>query len=216
MSGGLSRDQFIDNVAEDILKKLPPAFEIRKIKKSFAMNVTPTLIVLLQELERFNRLVNRMLITLSLLRKALAGEIGMDVNLDNIATSIFNGQIPDDWRKLCPDTCKSLSAWMEHLNHRAVQYRYWSSSGEPLVMWLSGLHVPESFLTALVQIACRKNNWPLDRSTLFTIVTDFADPDDVEERSETVINFRHNFYFSRRYPLLIKQREIQWNRYFQN
>jgi dynein heavy chain, axonemal len=169
------------------LKKLPTAFEIWKIKKSFAMNVTPTLIVLLQELERFNRLVNRMLITLSLLRKALAGEIGMDVNLDNIATSIFNGQIPDDWRKLCPDTCKSLSSWMEHLNHRAIQYRYWSSSGEPLVMWLSGLHVPESFLTALVQIACRKNNWPLDRSTLFTIVTDFADPDDVEERSETVI-----------------------------
>lgn len=185
----MSRDQFIDNIAGDILKKLPPAFEIWKIKKSFAMNVTPTLVVLLQELERFNRLVNRMLTTLSLLRKALAGEIGMDVNLDNIATSIFNGQIPDDWRKLCPDTCKSLSNWIEHLNHRAVQYRYWSSSGEPLVMWLSGLHVPESFLTALVQIACRKNNWPLDRSTLFTIVTDFADPDDVEERSETVINF---------------------------
>lgn len=53
-------------------------------------------------------------------------------------------------------------------------------------MWLSGLHIPESFLTALVQIACRKNNWPLDRSTLFTIVTDYADPDDVEERPESV------------------------------
>lgn len=53
-------------------------------------------------------------------------------------------------------------------------------------MWLSGLHVPESFLTALVQIACRKNNWPLDRSTLFTTVTNYADPDDVEERPESV------------------------------
>lgn len=53
-------------------------------------------------------------------------------------------------------------------------------------MWLSGLHIPESFLTALVQIACRKNNWPLDRSTLFTTVTNYADPDDVEERPESV------------------------------
>lgn len=150
------------------------------------MNITPTLVVLLQELERFNHLVERMLATLNLLRKALAGEIGMDIVLDNISRSLFNGQIPYDWRKLAPDTCKSLSNWMEHLNRRAIQYRYWASSGEPLVMWLSGLHIPESFLTALVQVACRKNNWPLDRSTLFTIVTDFADPDDVEERPESV------------------------------
>lgn len=180
----------MDNVAEDILKKLPPVFDIWRIKKSFAMHVTPTLIVLLQELERFNQLVDRMLITLNLLRKALAGEIGMDNVLDNITNSLFNGQIPIDWRRLAPDTCKSLSNWIEHLNRRATQYRYWASSGEPLVMWLSGLHIPESFLTALVQVACRKNNWPLDRSTLFTIVTDYADPDDVEERPESV-----SFYF---------------------
>ncbi|KAG5670791.1 hypothetical protein PVAND_001030 [Polypedilum vanderplanki] len=182
---GTSRDQFIDNVAEDILRRLPRPFEIWRIKKSFAMNITPTLVVLIQELERFNRLVNRMHVTLSLLRKALAGEIGMDATLDGIANALFNNQLPDDWRKLAPDTTKSLASWMEHLNHRSQQYRYWSSSGEPLVMWLSGLHVPESFLTALVQIACRKNNWPLDRSTLFTVITDFNDPDDVEDRPES-------------------------------
>lgn len=49
-------------------------------------------------------------------------------------------------------------------------------------MWLSGLHIPESYLTALIQVACRKNNWPLDKSTLFTTVTGFTDPDDIEER----------------------------------
>lgn len=175
------------------MKKLPPAFEFHRIKKSFAMNVTPTLVVLLQELERFNQLVNHMLKTLSLLRKALAGEIGMDASLDSIADSLYKGKIPNEWRKLAPDTCKTLSSWMVHLNQRSVQYRYWSSSGEPLVMWLSGLHVPESFLTALVQVACRKNNWPLDRSTLFTAVTDFADPDDVEERPESVSRVPRDF-----------------------
>jgi dynein heavy chain, axonemal len=185
-SGEKSRDAFIDEIAAEILGKLPPSFEINRIKKSFAMNVTPTLVVLLQELERFNQLVSHIFKTLTLLRKALSGEIGMDSQLDNISSSLFNGRIPDDWRKLAPDTCKPLSSWMDHLNHRAIQYRYWSSSGEPLVMWLSGLHIPESFLTALVQVACRKNNWPLDRSTLFTSVTDYADPDDVEERPESV------------------------------
>jgi len=186
-TGGTTRDQMIDYIAEDILKKVPQTFEIWRIKKSFAMNITPTLIVLLQELERFNKLINRMGYTLSLLRKALAGDIGMDSTLDGLSVALFNNQIPDDWRKLAPDTCKTLAGWMDHLIRRASQYRYWSSSGEPLVMWLSGLHVPESFLTALVQIACRKNNWPLDRSTLYTVVTDFTDPDDVEERPESVI-----------------------------
>ena len=39
-------------------------------------------------------------------------------------------------------------------------------------MWLSGLHIPESYLTALVQATCRKNGWPLDKSTLYTSVTE--------------------------------------------
>ena len=38
------------------------------------------------------------------------------------------------------------------------------------ILWMSGLHVPESYLTALVQMTCRKNGWPLDKSTLFTKV----------------------------------------------
>lgn len=50
-------------------------------------------------------------------------------------------------------------------------------------MWLSGLHIPESYLTALVQATCRKNGWPLDKSTLYTTVTVYNDPDNVNEHS---------------------------------
>lgn len=54
--------------------------------------------------------------------------------------------------------------------------------GEPKVMWLSGLHIPESYLTALVQAACRKNGWPLDLSTLYTQVTQYRSEDEVSNR----------------------------------
>lgn len=57
------------------------------------------------------------------------------------------------------------------------------TESEPSVMWLSGLHIPESYLTALVQATCRRNGWPLDRSTLFTQVTKFQDADEVNERA---------------------------------
>lgn len=102
------------------------------------MNITPTLVVLLQELERFNKLIALISQTLNLLRKALAGEIGMNTVLDEVANALYNGQIPNYWRKLAPDTTKTLPYWIEQLIHRASQYRYWFSSGEPLVMWLPG------------------------------------------------------------------------------
>lgn len=53
-------------------------------------------------------------------------------------------------------------------------------------MWLSGLHVPETYLAALVQITCRRNNWPLDHSLIYTTVTKYTKVDAVEERPEQV------------------------------
>lgn len=66
---------------------------------------------------------------------------------------------------------KALGSWMGHYLRRYDQYDKWINEGEPAVMWLSGLHIPESYLTALVQTTCRMNRWPLDKSTLYTVVT---------------------------------------------
>ena len=59
------------------------------------------------------------------------------------------------------------------------------TEGEPAVVWLSGLHIPESFLTALVQATCRRNGWPLDKSTLYTAVTQFRTPEQITERAHS-------------------------------
>lgn len=125
VSGGISRDEFIDNVATDILKKIPELHDLREVRKLYRHEMSPTKIVLLQELERFNRLLKHMKKSLTLLRKALAGEIGMDAILDNVAYSLFNGQLPNSWRKLCPATCKSLGGWMDHFEKRQEQYFSW-------------------------------------------------------------------------------------------
>ena len=63
------------------------------------------------------------------------------------------------------------------------------SEGEPCVMWLSGLHIPESYLTALVQDTCRKNKWPLDKSTLYTSVTEVSWKKNL---CAWVLNFAHS------------------------
>ena len=53
--GGMSRDDFIAKIAIDIQQNLPEQFEMDKIKRKFGINVDPTTVVLLQELERFNK-----------------------------------------------------------------------------------------------------------------------------------------------------------------
>lgn len=182
-SGGqISRDEYISQVAQDIQNKLPQLFDMDVIRKKFGMDISPTSVVLLQELERFNKLVVRMQLSLAELQRALAGEVGMSSELDEVARSLFNGHIPVIWKKLAPDTLKSLGNWMSHFKRRYEQYNCWVNEGEPKVMWLSGLHIPESYLTALVQAACRKNGWPLDLSTLYSEVTHHQSEDEVAER----------------------------------
>ncbi|KXS21993.1 hypothetical protein M427DRAFT_494431 [Gonapodya prolifera JEL478] len=180
-SGGFSRENFIGGIASDIQGKLPSTFDIARIHKTIG-NPTPTQVVLLQELERWNTLVEKMSSSLRDLRKALKGEIGMSQQLDELANNVYNGALPQMWKGLAPQTEKGLGSWMRHFEQRYQQYSHWIKNGEPHVMWLSGLHIPESYLTALVQMTCRKNGWPLDRSTLYTVVTGFNDASQVTER----------------------------------
>ncbi|XP_061673976.1 dynein axonemal heavy chain 10-like [Syngnathoides biaculeatus] len=180
--GSISRDEYITQVAQDIQNKLPGLFDLDVIRKQFGAEISPTSVVLLQELERFNKLVVRMKRSLAELQRALAGEVGMSSELDEVARALFNGQIPAIWKKLAPDTLKSLGNWMIHFKRRFEQYKSWVDADEPKVMWLSGLHIPESYLTALVQAACRQNGWPLDLSTLYTEVTRYREDEEVIDR----------------------------------
>ena len=101
-------------------------------------------------------------------QRALVGEIGMSPDLEDLATSLFNGWLPGSWVKMTPATQKGLASWLIFNSDRFKQYNDWATGDEPDVLWLSGLHIPDTYLAALVQTACRKLNWPLDKSTRFT------------------------------------------------
>lgn len=69
VAGGISREEYIDRVASDVLAKLPKEFELDKLRKKFGIDISPTTVVLLQELERFNNLLRRMQRSLVTLKK---------------------------------------------------------------------------------------------------------------------------------------------------
>lgn len=70
-SSGVSREQLIDSVADDILQRVPGLFVVSNVKEFYENNFTPSTVVLLQELERFNLLIDKIDFTLSMLRKVL-------------------------------------------------------------------------------------------------------------------------------------------------
>ena len=58
-AGGVSREEFIGKIVTDIQGKLPPLFDVDRVRKSIS-EITPTYVVLLQELDRFNVLIRKM------------------------------------------------------------------------------------------------------------------------------------------------------------
>lgn len=57
---------------------------------------------------------------------------------------------------------------------------------EPLVMWLSGLHAPKSYLISLIQLACRKYGWSIEHSMFHTSVTRWTCESEVQREPDAV------------------------------
>ncbi|CAD7947894.1 unnamed protein product [Amoebophrya sp. A25] len=176
--GGVSRDDHIAKVADDIVKRIPDD-DLKFIKDDVP---TPNEVVLMQEMERMNALTTRMYSSLLDLKRALKGEIGMSQLLDDIGSSLFNGFLPSWWAKLAPQTEKPLGSWMDHYSKRYLQYDTWAKEGDPAVFWLSGLHIPESLLSSIIQTTCRLKGWALDKATMFTECTKYTEKSQVSER----------------------------------
>ncbi|CBH10362.1 dynein heavy chain, putative [Trypanosoma brucei gambiense DAL972] len=188
--GGESREEVLLKLTEEILTQIPEPLDRKSIMRSEKEkaaesgheNLQPTQVVLLQEIERWNRLVVVIVLSLKELQKALSGIIGMSSELDELATSLHNGHLPSSWRRYAPATRKKLVRWLAHFQKRCKQYVDWATHGEPKCMWLTGLMVPESYISALVQVTCRRYKWPLDRSSVVMSVTRYLSPNDVKER----------------------------------
>jgi dynein heavy chain len=72
-AGGISREVLVAGVARDIAAKIPEPFDLPLLAKGMGVP-TPTQVVLLQELERWNGVLDTMRTSLKELQRALSGE----------------------------------------------------------------------------------------------------------------------------------------------
>eukprot|EP00899_Mesostigma_viride_P019011 jgi/Mesvir1/27110/Mv25131-RA.3 len=137
----------------------------------------PLLVVLAQECARLNMMLAAVRADLLELQQGLRGELTLSESVDSLMASLGADAVPPHWAKLSMASAMSLAAWFQDLLARARFLAGWSAEAVagggalPRCVWLAGLMNPQAFLTAVVQITARRNEWPLDALVVITEVT---------------------------------------------
>ncbi|EFC37691.1 hypothetical protein NAEGRDRAFT_81845 [Naegleria gruberi] len=154
-------------LAADILTKLPDNFIIEgdggaeakfKVDYHESMNT-----VFVQELIRFNKLLNAIRNSLQQLQLALKGLTVMSSDLEQLSKSLSNGKVPLVWSKASYPSRKPLRTYIQDLIKRIEFFNNWFIHGKPSVYWLSGFYFTQSFLTGVKQNFARKNKIAIDQ-----------------------------------------------------
>jgi len=162
-SGGGDGNDRIEEVLEGILERLPEAFDTYECTKKYPVVYEESMnTVLVQEMQRFNRLINVIRSNLLDLKKALKGLVVMNATLEDVFVNLGVGRIPASWKKASYPSLKPLGSYYNDLLRRLSFFQLWYEEGKPGAYWLPGFYFTQAFLTGALQNFARKYKIPID------------------------------------------------------
>lgn len=169
-SGGETRESVVNKLAEDYLERLPPEYNMIKVRKQLN-KIDPLTIFLKQEIYRMNQVITKIRRTLEDLQLAIKGTIVMNTELQEALNYLYDAKVPPKWEKISW-IAPTLGYWFSDVLARTIQFTNWVEEGRPKIFWLSGFFNPLAFLTAIKQEATRSHTgWSLETVSLKTEVT---------------------------------------------
>jgi len=131
---GKSSEQIMKEIVCLIEEKTPKQFDYEEVFKEYKTDYNESMnTVLIQEVIRYNVLLGIMDKNIKNLQLALSGKIVMSSELETIATSLYNNQIPAVWVKFGFLSLKPLMSWLSDLIDRIKFLDDWFKNGTPKV-----------------------------------------------------------------------------------
>ncbi|MCQ2815680.1 MAG: hypothetical protein MJ252_00290 [archaeon] len=184
-AGGKTADQIVMETLKNIEGKTPPLFDYEAIFKKYPTKYEESMnTVLVQEVIKYNVLLNLMKVNMANVEKALTGRIVMNDELESIVNCFYNNLVPKKWIDKGFLSMKPLMSWVADLNERINFFKDWYEKGTPVCFALSKFSFPQAFITGTLQNFARKHKCEIDLLSFEFKVLDDLTPDKVTERPE--------------------------------
>ena len=187
-SAAVSPDEFVQSLAEQMRNELPERLDIESEAgpTTFVINQStnlhdPLATFLMQEIVKFNNLIEKIGSTLDELGNAIRGFVVMSSDLDKMFMSFLINRVPELWARAAYPSLFPLAQWWEDLRVRVAFLRKWLHSGEPVVFPMSVFFFPQGFMTGVLQTHARKHLVAVNSLT-FDFQVYPCHEDDIDER----------------------------------
>ena len=104
-----STEEEVMELASKVLETLPSKIDYESTLKIFSEDNSPLKIVLLQEIERYNLLLEDIYQSLIALQKGIQGLVVMSADLEEIFKCIFEARVPSSWQKVIETNLVTLN-----------------------------------------------------------------------------------------------------------
>ncbi|CAD8148668.1 unnamed protein product [Paramecium octaurelia] len=160
----IDKNKLLLDKAESLLTLIPKQFDINVVQEKFKIDYYESMnTVLLQEVLRYNNLLNILQKSLQDLIKAAQGLIVMSQQLEKMGECLLNNILPELWKQKSYPSLKSLNNYLQDLQLRVEMFNKWIQFGTPTIFWLPGFYFTQSFFTGVLQNHARKHRIPIDQ-----------------------------------------------------
>lgn len=185
-AAGATPEEKVLEIVTEFLSRMPALIDKSKAHPdTFRITEEGTMIslgtVASQEIDVFNKIVQKLERTLIQLRRGIKGEVVMSAELESMFNSMILGQVPQLWHEGGYLSRKPLASWFLDTQMRVEFLRDWNDHGIPQCFWISGFFFPQGFLTGVMQTYSRANKIPIDDVKFKTNMTTTEFPEDLDD-----------------------------------
>merc|ERR1719161_737353 len=159
-----SSEEIFCEIAAEIESRMPQPVDLLAVERSYPVRYDECLnTVLLMELGKMNRLLNKLNGTLKNVQLAVKGLVVFSPELEDVGNCLLANKVPSSWMGVSYPCLKPMQSYiLDHLERWAF-FKGWINEGSPNVFWFSAYFFQQAFLTGVMQNFARREQIAIDR-----------------------------------------------------